>query len=301
MGDKYNCHCFDNKCQDDNERAKKADNMSQKNRRTWGIVCLIFFLGSFSSLVFSAGKKLIVVADQAPIYLEPDQKSPVIATMKKGDILTLSSERKFRRMFNYVYFTSQNTGCTKSGYVLDSLVDKLFNVTKVITIQGSSTKSTKVIRSKVYLEGTQWGMSSNQLKQIEGKPAHTGESRGYKIFGYQKEVLERDCLIGYYFSNDQLKGAKLSFLEQPSNKNQNIADFKRIKDLLVQKYGRPVEDKISWEDATHKENISEWGNAIGMGHLEYVSKWSTRKTEVLLHLFGEGDEISLEVTYKPTS
>jgi hypothetical protein len=128
-----------------------------------------------------------------------------------------------------------------------------------------------------------------------------GESHGYKIIGYQKEVLERNCLIGYYFSDDRLKGAKISFLEQPTNKNQNIADFKRIKDLLVQKYGRPIEDKITWEDATHKESIAEWGNAIGMGHLEYVSKWSSRKTEVLLHLSGEEDEISLELTYKPTS
>jgi hypothetical protein len=143
-------------------------------------------------------------------------------------------------------------------------------------------------------------MNSNQLKRTEGPPAHLGESQGYQIFGYQKEILERDCLIGYYFSNDRLNGAKLSFLEKHTNKNQNIVDFKRIKDLLVQKYGRPIEDKISWEDITHKENISEWGNAIGMGHLEYVSKWSTRDTEVSLHLFGEEEEVNLEVTYKPT-
>ena len=274
--------------------------MNRRHGRIWGFVCLIFCLISFSSLIFSAGKKLIVVADKAQIYLEPDQKSRVIETLNKGDILTLSSERKFRRIFNYVYFTSQNTGCTKSGYILESLVDKLFNVTKVITIQGDSTKNTKIIRSKVFLEATEWGMNSNQLKRIEGQPAHLGESQGYQIIGYQKEILERDCLIGFYFSNDRLKGAKLSFLEQHTNKNQNIADFKRIKDLMVQKYGRPIEDKISWEDVTHKENISEWGNAIGMGHLEYVSRWSTRKTEVLLRLFGGEDEISLEVTYKPT-
>jgi hypothetical protein len=275
--------------------------MNKRHERIWGFMCLIFFLISFSSSLYSAGKKLIVVANQAQIYLEPDQKSRVIATLNKGDILTLSSERKFRRIFNYVYFTSQNTGFTKSGYVLESLVDKLFNVTKVITIQGNETKNTKVIRSKVYLEDAKWGMSSDQLKRIEGQPVHSGESQGYKIVGYQEVILERDCLVGYYFSNDRLKGTKLSFLEQHTNKNQNIADFKRIKDLLVQKYGRPIEDKISWEDVTHKENISEWGNAIGKGHLRYVSKWSTQKTEVLLHLFGEEDEISLEVTYKPTS
>ena len=275
--------------------------MKRRYRRIWGFMYLIICLISFSSFIFSAGKKLIIVADKAQIYLEPDQKSRVIATLNKGDILTLSSERKFRRIFNYVYFTSQNTGCTKSGYVLESLVGKLFNVTKVITIQGNATKNTMVIRSRVYLENAKWGMNSDQLKRTEGQPAHLGESQGYQIFGYQKEILERDCLIGYYFSNDRLNGAKLNFLEQHTNKNQNIVDFKRIKDLLVQKYGRPIEDKISWEDVTHKENISEWGNAIGMGHLEYVSKWSTRETEVLLRLFGEEDEVNLEVTYKPTT
>jgi len=275
--------------------------MNKRHERIGRFVCLVFCLVFLSSLIFSAGKKLIVVANKAQIYLEPDQKSRVIATLNKGDILTLSSDRKFRRIFNYVYFTSQNTGCTKSGYILDSMVDKLFNVTKVITIQGDSSINTKVIRSKVYLEDAEWGMSSDQLKQIEGQPAHQGESQGYRIFGYQKEILERDCLVGYYFSNDRLNGAKLSFFDQHANKNQNIADFKRIKDLLIQKYGRPLEDKISWKDVTHKENISEWGNAIGMGHLNYVSKWSTRGTEVLLRLFGEEDEISLEVTYKPTS
>jgi hypothetical protein len=275
--------------------------MSEKHRGIWGFVRLTFCLVFLVSLSFPSGKKLIVVAEKAHIYLEPDQKSRVIATLNKGDILTLSSDRKFRRIFNYVYFTSQNTGCTKSGYVLDTLVDKLFNVTKVITIKGNTTKNTKVIRSKVYLESAEWGMTSTQLKRIEGLPVHQGESQGYEIIGYRKEILDRDCLIGYYFSNDRLKGAKLSFLDQHSNKNQNIADFKRIRNLLAQKYGRPIEDKISWEDVTHKENISEWGNAISLGHLKYISRWSTQKTEVYLHLFGEEDEISLEVTYKPAS
>jgi hypothetical protein len=275
--------------------------MNRTHRQILGFICFIFYFVSFSSLSYTAGKKLIVVADKTQIYLEPDIKSRVIATLNKGDILTLSSERKFRRVFKYVYFTSQSTGCMKSGYVLESLVDKLFDVTKVITIQGNSKKNTKVIRSQVFLEAAEWGMNSNQLKRIEGQPAHQGQSQGYNIIGYQKKILNRGCLIGFYFANDRLKGAKLSFLEPHKNKNQNIADFKKIKDLLAQKYGRPIEDKISWEDATHRENISEWGEAIGMGHLKYISKWSTRETEVLLYLFGEEDEISLEVTYKPTS
>jgi hypothetical protein len=275
--------------------------MTNKPKHIWEFTSFIVCLFIFMSMSFAAGKKLIVVADQAQIYLEPDQKSHVIATLNKGDILTLSSDRKFRRVFNYVYFTSQKTGCTKSGYVLDSLVDKLFDVTKVITIQGDSKKNTKVLRSEVYLDSARWGMSTNQLKSVEGQPVHQGQSQGYEIFGYQKKILERDCLVGYYFTDNKLKGAKFSFLEQHENKNQNIVDFKRIRDLLAQKYGRPVEENISWEDVTYKDDISDWGNAISQGHLKYLSRWLTSDTEVLLHLFGAEDEISLEVTYRPIS
>lgn len=266
-------------------------------------VCILSVICTLVSapLSYSAGKKLIVVSDTAQIYLEPDQKSTVIATLHKGDIVTLSSDRKFRRIFNYVYFTSQNTGCTKSGYVLDSSVNKLFNVTKVITIQGESKTNHKIIRSEVYLDSTDWGMSSNELQRFKGEPLHQGQSQGYEILGYQKKILDRDCLIGYYFAENKLKGAKLSFLDQHLNKNQNIADFKKIRDLLAQKYGQPIEDKSSWDDLTHKDDISEWGNAIGQGHLTYKSRWLTPETEVCLRLFGREDEISLEITYKPAS
>jgi len=70
---------------------------------------------------------------------------------------------------------------------------------------------------------------------------------------------------------------------------------------MIQKYGKPEEDNISWKDAVHKDNIEEWGNAIGMGHLKYSSKWRNGRAEVLLQLAGADEEISLELTYKVTS
>ncbi|MBN1224901.1 MAG: hypothetical protein JXB23_16755 [Candidatus Aminicenantes bacterium] len=260
---------------------------------------LIFFIDD--SFADSAGKKLIVIADQAQVYLEADQRSTIIATLDKGAILTLSSDRKVRKIFNYVYFTSQKTGCTKSGYILDSYVDKLFDVTKVITIQGQSQSLKKSIRSEIFLDDAVWRMNREQLRSVKGKPVHEGQSRGYDILGYQQKILERECLIGYYFQENRFIGAKFTFVDSHANRNQNIVDYKNIKALLAQRYGQPAEDKISWEDPLYRDQIEEWGNAIKMGHLTYFARWETSGAEVLLQLFGTEDEISLEVTYKAHS
>ncbi|MFC2165667.1 hypothetical protein ACFLT2_11805 [Acidobacteriota bacterium] len=276
--------------------------MIQKRNKAKGLIVL-FAVVLISQSVFSmsSGKKLIVVANNAPVYLEPDQKSTVIATLEKGSILTLSSERKFRQIFNYVYFTSQKTGCTKSGYIHDSYVDKLFNVTKVITIQGQSQSTRNSLKSDLYLDKSLWSMSSSQLRNIKGDPIHEGQSQGYNIIGYRQTIMDRECLVGFYFEGGRLVGAKFSFAEQSDNKNQNIVDYKKIKELLIQKFGRPEQDNISWKDASHKDDIEEWGNAIGMGHLEYSSKWRTRQADVMLQLDGSDEEISLELTYKGTT
>jgi len=94
---------------------------------------------------------------------------------------------------------------------------------------------------------------------------------------------------------------KFTFCDNYANKNQNIADYKKIKEILAQRYGRPIEDKISWEDPQYKEEIAEWGNAIEMGHLTYHARWQTSWLEVFLQLYGAQEEISLEVTYRPNS
>jgi len=273
------------------------------NRKKIFTAALLFAFSIFYeiSVANTAGKKLIVVADNAPVYLEPDQRSPVIAEFDKGAILTLSSDRKYRKIFNYVYFASQKTGCTKSGYILDSFVNKLFEVTKVITIQGESQSTIKTVRSEIYLDDTTWEMSREQLRNLKGKPVHEGQSQGYDIVGYQQEILERECLIGYYFKGHRLIAAEYTFVDSHANKNLNIVDYKKIKELLGQRYGRPAEDEISWVDPALREDIEEWGNAIGMGHLNYRTRWKTSRGEVLLNLFGRDEEISLEITYKANS
>jgi hypothetical protein len=174
-------------------------------------------------------------------------------------------------------------------------------VTKVITIQGQSKNKKNTIHSDLYLDKSLWSMNSAQLQSFMGEPIHEGQSQGYTIIGYRQTIMERECLVGFYFEEGRLVGAKYSFVEQRDNKNQNIVDYKKIKELMIQRFGRPEVDNIAWKDASHKDDIEEWGNAIGMGHLKYSAKWRTRQAEVLLQLAGADEEISLELTYKGTT
>lgn len=272
--------------------------MKYKTRR---IVWISFMMGlilcSQSGLLFSFNKKVRVIADNANIYLDPNKNSTIIATLDKGAILTLGSSRKFRRIWNYVYFTSKISGLTKSGYIINSLIEKLFRVTKVITIKGEVDEPQKKVGPKTHFRNTSWGMSRKKVLELQGNPIHQKKSQGLYIIEYQEKVMDMDCFIGYIFAENRLAGAEYSFLEQHRGKNQHINDYKRIKGLLIQKYGRPDKENATWRNTLYKGDVSQWGYAISLGHLEYSTQWINYETEILLRLSGGNDEISLKVDY----
>jgi len=261
------------------------------------LISILLIIFSHSESLFSFDKKLRVIAERADVYLNPDMNSPVIETLEKGDILILSSDRKFRKIFDYVYYTSKNTGSTKSGYILDSSVEKLFQSTKVITIKNEEKNKEKAAKPAVNFRNTNWGMSKEQVIELEGEPHRQEKSRGLDIIEYKKNVMDNDCLIGYVFAKDRLTAAKYIFLEQQKEKNQYIRDYEKIKDLLIKKYGMPEEDNALWRNNLYKNNPSKWGYAVGSGHLEYFSLWGTPETEISLKLSGKNSEILLKVEY----
>lgn len=99
---------------------------SKTNRKCLVLLSLSAALLLLSVTTSSAPKKLQVVSDNASIHLDADKKSTVIETVKKDTILTSASPRKFKKIWNYVYFISQKTGKTKSGYIKDADVKKLY-------------------------------------------------------------------------------------------------------------------------------------------------------------------------------
>ena len=94
------------------------------------IFVLFFIFSLFISPLLSQGKKLIVIVERANIYLDPNQRSSVIETVEKGTLLNLRSPRKVNKIWYYVFVVSKETGMTKAGFILDSLVEMHFEVAK---------------------------------------------------------------------------------------------------------------------------------------------------------------------------
>lgn len=267
-----------------------------KNNRTANkvIMCLfmaILFFSFFSNPVLSQEKKVRVIAEKANIHLRPDKRSLVIETVDKGIILTLRQARRVKQLWNYVYFTSEKTGISKSGYILDSLVERLFRGIKAVTLDDGKDKSVLHFR-QVF-----WGVNKEHVLKLEGKPSSQEFMDGLEIIGYQQKVAGMKCKIEYIFKEDKLIRAKYVFLEQHKYKNQYIADYKKAKDFIIKNIELSSVDNINWLNSLYKEDYSKWGLAISLGHLEYVSLWSTPETDIMLKLYGENNKILIEVEY----
>ncbi len=114
---------------------------------------------------------------------------------------------------------------------------------------------------------------------------------------FESRLLDMDCWSIYLFTQDRLTRTKYMVQEDHSNKNDYILDYRRFKAALSKKYGEPTQDKHHWRDDLYKDDYSDWGLAISIGHLQIYTEWNTPETSVFLSLMGDKFEVSLEVQY----
>ena len=89
--------------------------------------------------------------------------------------------------------------------------------------------------------------------------------------------------------------------ESHSNKTDFITDYEDFKKILIKKYGNPTKDESFWKNDLYKDDYSDWGTAISLGHLIYFSTWSTSNTEINNMIMGENYDISCIVEYSSTN
>ena len=155
--------------------------------------------------------------------------------------------------------------------------------------------NSKQLNSEFTFRRTTWGMTRDAVESSE--PTEIVHDEGDRIV-YVGNVAGRDCHFSYYFVNDKLVRAfyKLSVLH--TDDNDCIWDYNEIKKLLLQKYGTPSEDEQFWIISKYKENEDKWCYAVGLGHLEYKTKWETEVSEIALLLFGKAHIFYLNIIYQ---
>ncbi len=262
------------------------------------IFFIIIFFSFLSGPLLPSGKKIRVIAEKANIYFKADKTSLIVETVAKGTILTLQDIGKVKKIWLKVYYVSEESGMTISGYILDALVEKLFVVTKIVTIKGKDEIREDKYKFKNYFRETRWGMSKNQVFELEGESFHQEKSYGLETIRYRKKAIGIECSIEFIFAGNKLIKTKYIFLGKHKHESQYIGDYKKIKDWLTQMHGMPVGSNVTWRNDLYKDDYSNWGLAVSLGHLEYSSLWKNKEMEIFLTLSGGNNKLSLRAEYK---
>ena len=141
---------------------------------------------------------------------------------------------------------------------------------------------------------TQWGMSKEQVLSIEKtRPIYYNN----ESLTFRGKLANIQVHIIYKFSDNKLKSGVYQFVQNYSNNNVYLKDYKIINDLLDIKYGNPETRKEFWNNELYKEKLGYYGNAISLGHLSLESKWENDTTIIVHNLSGNNNLINHYINY----
>ena len=252
-------------------------------------VCLILALPQAAQ-----AKKLQVVTDLANVHLNADASSPIIETLGRGAVMTLASVIKSRVSWFYVYFISPETGKTRSGYIIDGMVRKLYPDLKIVQISSEDEvgQPRDLDFNDAYRPILAWGAGKEAVLEAEGRPLGQEKIEGVEIVTYKRRIMGRRCHLEYVFDGDRLAATRLSLLEVFADKNRYIQDYLKLKEFAISKMGTPVADQVVWQDASLKSDKGLWGAAVSNGQLEFRACWDVPGTDVRMKLAGGSDQVA---------
>jgi hypothetical protein len=154
-----------------------------------------------------------------------------------------------------------------------------------------------LLSSKVHsndFRGFSWGKPIEFIKNNE-KAKLLHETPDALMYGGELDGLS--VYIIYKFTDK--KFSEGSYINNGSHTNKNffIDDYKKLKQLLTKKYGKPKEDEIIWGNTIFKDDEKNWGRGVSYGYLTYVASWQSENTNIITSLSGDNSEISHGIIY----
>lgn len=145
------------------------------------------------------------------------------------------------------------------------------------------------------LRKVRWGMSMADVKRVENLKV-LKETGDYVIF--QDKIIGFPVLLAFHFNNDKLYRCNYVFTQKHTNKNDYIYDYKKIKEALTKKYGKPKNDFTTWKNKLYQDDIEKWGFAVSLGHLTYLATWENIRSTFFLQLEGDNYKLELVLVYE---
>lgn len=145
--------------------------------------------------------------------------------------------------------------------------------------------------------GSTWGDSAELVKRVEKRKPELEEKN--RIV-YPDTISGLNCFAIFHFLDNQLVQGGYVFYEKHSNNNIYITDFNKLKEALVDKYGKPNDDDTIWrkDKSYYQRNPDKIGNGVAVGDVYIYSLWKGEETNILLQLTGDNYKPSLLIRYE---
>lgn len=145
---------------------------------------------------------------------------------------------------------------------------------------------------------SRWGTSIDNVRKAEATSPLFDEDVGQKhVLVYEDNVLGLSVYVSYVFVDNKLVRAQYVVATKHSNQTDYLSDHDHLQSALVQKYGKSVEQSTTWKNDLFRDDPSNWGMAVAMGHLTKFTKWETPTTVIGLALTGEDYEVKITLAY----
>ena len=137
---------------------------------------------------------------------------------------------------------------------------------------------------------TRWGMSPEDVISSESATPIYRDSE-HLYYGFSFAGLDAFCT--YTFGAAGLVQASFSFtVEHPvAELNRYLDDYKTVERDLRRRFGEPRHENMVWKDPRLRDQPSEHGFAVSIGHLTFDSLYETERSWVVHVLQGEQHSI----------
>ena len=164
----------------------------------------------------------------------------------------------------------------------------------------SDREETKENRSAAVSNGyydfgsARWGMTKGQVISSE---ASSPVSESGDSLTYMGQYNGASASLVYVFSGDRLVKGRYKVNGSSSDQEAYIGQYERLKEILTARFGAPIIDDMRWVNPLYKDNPDRYGFAVYIGHLSYMSKWITPRSNIVLELESNNYNMILQALY----
>ena len=179
-------------------------------------------------------------------------------------------------------------------------------ITMITTFMATSCFANEELRyteKPIKFRDYEWGTNVSEIIEKECDGLVEGVDYEYtdnkKLLIINKEVAGFSANITFIFTDqDELCEGSYVFTEKHVNNNLYYSDYNDLCKKITSVYGDPIGSKEDWNDDLFKDDPSDIGTALAVGHVVLSTAWYAEdKSYLIIYCGGDNYTIDMAATY----